>query len=125
MILQTHITLVAGETSGDHLAAAMLQGLHVHTPELNVYATGLGGPAMQAQGMLLTNHIDELAVRGYVEVLRHLPRLLRLRAEIARTTFHAKPDLFLGVDAPDFNLKLEQQLKSGGVKTAHFISPSI
>jgi lipid-A-disaccharide synthase len=109
------IALVAGEASGDLLAAALLGGLKARWPGL--VAQGIGGPKMAAQGFEAWWPHDKLAVRGYVEVLSHYQLGERLLAD--------KPDLFIGVDAPDFNLDLETRLKAAGVKTVHFISPSI
>jgi lipid-A-disaccharide synthase len=80
---------------------------------------------MIAEGFEAWVHVRELSVRGYVEVLRHLPRLLRLRRELHRRTAALQPAAFVGIDAPDFNLGLEERLRAGGIRTVHFISPSI
>ncbi len=119
------IACVAGETSGDLLAAAVLHGLKQSpfTEPLELF--GIGGPAMQAQGLEAFWTIDALSVRGYVEVLNALPRLLSMRHQLKQKIIMRRPNLFLGVDAPDFNLGLERGLKRAGIKTAHFISPSV
>ena len=117
--------LVAGETSGDLLASAVLEGLHRHLGSASFQACGIGGPAMTQNGFEAWWGIDSLSVSGYTEVLREYPRLLRLRRDVvARMTRYA-PDLFLGVDAPDFNLGVAARLRASGLRTAHFISPSI
>ncbi len=115
--------MVAGEASGDLLAAAVLEGLMAKRPTLQ--ACGMGGPAMRRQGFEPWFSIDELSVRGYVEVLRAYPRLLRLRATLLRRMSDLKPDCFVGIDAPDFNLGLEAALRARSIRTIHFISPSI
>ena len=115
--------MVAGEASGDLLAGLLLDGMRSRWPRLA--AAGIGGPCMAARGFDRWWPSDRLAVRGYVEVLRHLPGLLRLRGEMARRLLADRPDAFIGVDAPDFNLRLEERLRAGGVKTIHFVSPSI
>ena len=117
------IAIVAGEASGDLLAASVLRGLRALDPALD--ARGIGGPAMQAEGFQGWWSIDDLSVRGYVEVLAALPRLLRLRSALADRVLAWRPDLFVGVDAPDFNLALERKLRAAGIPVVHFISPSI
>lgn len=117
------IALVAGEASGDLLAAALLGGLKARWPGL--VAQGIGGPKMVAQGFEAWWPHDKLAVRGYVEVLSHYREIVGIRNQLADRLLADKPDLFIGVDAPDFNLDLETRLKAAGVKTVHFISPSI
>ncbi len=117
------IALVAGETSGDLLAAALLGGLKARWPGL--VAEGIGGPKMVAQGFAAWWPHDKLAVRGYVEVLSHYREIVGIRNRLAERLLADKPDLFIGVDAPDFNLDLETRLKAAGIRTAHFISPSI
>jgi lipid-A-disaccharide synthase len=119
------IACVAGETSGDLLAATVLHGLR-QTPFADpLELFGVGGPAMQAEGFEALWTIDALSVRGYVEVLSALPRLLLMRHQLKQKIIMRRPNLFLGVDAPDFNLGLERGLKRAGIKTAHFISPSV
>ena len=115
--------MVAGETSGDLLAADVLDGLHARVTD--VAAAGIGGRAMAERGFEQWWSTDELSVRGYVEVLRAYPRLLRMRSQLFERVLQWRPDVFVGVDAPDFNLELEVRLRQRGVKVAHFISPSI
>jgi lipid-A-disaccharide synthase len=114
--------LVAGEASGDLLGARMLSGLQTVA---TVDARGIAGNKLIEQGMQAWHHVDELSVRGYVEVIRHLPRLLKLRADLARKMIAWRPDVFVGVDAPDFNIALETKLRASGLKTVHFIGPSV
>jgi lipid-A-disaccharide synthase len=114
--------LVAGETSGDLLGARLLSGLAKSQP---IDVRGVAGDKLIEQGMMPWNRIDELSVRGYVEVIRHLPRLLRLRSNLVKQFLDWRPSLFIGVDAPDFNIELERRLKAAGLKTVHFIGPSI
>ena len=116
------LAVVAAEASGDLLAASVLEGLRTAGP---LQAAGIGGPAMSACGFDAWWSIDELSVRGYVEVLREYPRLLRLRRDLRQRVLAWQPDVFLGVDAPDFNLGLERALRRQGVPTAHFIGPSV
>lgn len=115
--------MVAGEASGDLLAGLLLGGLRARWPKLQ--AQGIGGPKMAEQGFEAWWPHDKLAVRGYVEVLSHYRELVGIRQQLADRLLQAKPDLFIGVDAPDFNLDLEARLKAGGIRTVHFVSPSI
>ncbi len=115
--------MVAGEASGDLLAGLLLSGMQQHWPLLQ--ASGIGGPRMQAKGFEAWWPHERLAVRGYVEVLRHYRGILAIRRQLAERLLASPPDLFIGVDAPDFNLGLEKQLKAAGIKTVHFVSPSI
>ena len=115
--------MVAGEASGDLLAGLLLGGLKARWPALQ--AAGIGGPKMAAQGFEAWWPHDKLAVRGYVEVLSHYREIAGIRAELTERVLRDKPDLFIGVDAPDFNLELETRLKREGLKTVHFVSPSI
>jgi lipid-A-disaccharide synthase len=117
------VALVAGETSGDLLAGSLLQGLKDRWPDLS--AVGIGGPAMARQGFQAWWSSDKLAVRGYVEVLRHFREIAGIRAQLKQRLLQEHPDVFIGVDAPDFNLDLESALRSAGLKTVHFICPSI
>jgi lipid-A-disaccharide synthase len=117
------IVFVAGEASGDLLAAQVVRELRQREPGLK--CCGIGGDRMIAEGFDAWAHVRELSVRGYVEVLRHLPRLLRLRRELHRRTAALRPAVFVGVDAPDFNLGLEEKLRADGIRTVHFVSPSI
>jgi lipid-A-disaccharide synthase len=115
--------LVAGEASGDLLAGLLLQGMRSRWPGLA--AAGVGGPQMAAQGFEAWWPAQKLAVSGYVEVLRHLRELLGIRDALRDRLLANRPDLFIGVDAPDFNLGLEGELRAAGVKTVHFVCPSI
>lgn len=115
--------LVAGETSGDLLAGLLLQGLKGRWSDLS--AVGIGGAAMAKQGFEAWWSSDRLAVRGYVEVLRHYREIAGIRVQLKQRLLQERPDAFIGVDAPDFNLDLESGLRSAGVKTVHFICPSI
>ena len=117
------VALVAGETSGDLLAGLLLQGLKGRWPDLS--AVGIGGAAMAKQGFEAWWSSDKLAVRGYVEVLRHYREIAGIRTQLRERLLRERPDAFIGVDAPDFNLDLESSLRSAGVKTVHFICPSI
>ena len=114
--------LVAGEASGDLLAGLLLDGLRARWPQLTT--AGIGGAHMAAQGFDAWWPIEKLSVRGYLEVLPRLPELLRIRKKLGDRLLTARPDLFIGVDAPDFNFDLEARLKKAGIKTLHFVSPS-
>jgi lipid-A-disaccharide synthase len=114
--------LVAGEASGDLLGADLVEHLRERFPDAEF--AGVGGDAMRAAGMDTWHDASELAVMGLSEVLSHLPRLLRLRRGLRRI-LGWKPDVFIGIDAPDFNLGLERQLKARGVCTVHYVSPSV
>ena len=116
--------LVAGETSGDLLAGLLLGGVRQRWPDLQSF--GIGGPQMAAQGFKAWWPSEKLAVRGYVEVLRHYREIVGIRAQLQQRLLSTdRPDVFIGVDAPDFNLDLEANLKAGGVRTVHFVCPSI
>jgi len=117
------IGVVAGEASGDLLGAHLIKALRGRLPHARF--TGIGGPRMQAAGMDVLVPMEKLAVRGYVEVLRHFLEILGIRRRLAAHFLEHPPALFVGVDAPDFNLGLEVKLKSAGIPTAHFVSPSI
>ncbi|MDO9131723.1 MAG: lipid-A-disaccharide synthase [Hydrogenophaga sp.] len=116
--------LVAGETSGDLLAGLLLGGVRQRWPDLQSF--GIGGAQMAAQGFEAWWPSEKLAVRGYVEVLRHYREIVGIRAQLQQRLLSTdRPDVFIGVDAPDFNLDLEASLKAGGVRTVHFVCPSI
>lgn len=115
--------LVAGEPSGDLIAAQVLAGIHQRCPELR--ACGIGGPALSAKGMEIWHPMDALSVFGYVDALKSLPRLYKIYKDVERRWLKTQPDVFVGVDAPDFNLRLEHKLKQHGIPTVHFVSPSI
>ncbi len=117
------LAVVAGEASGDLIGSHLLRGLRDRWPGL--LSVGIGGPHLQAQGLQAWWPSERLAVRGYIEVLPRLRELLRMRATLGDRLLGAeRPDLFMGVDAPDFNLDLECRLRAAGVKTVHFVCPS-
>ena len=115
--------MVAGEASGDMLAGLLLQGLRQRWPQANAH--GIGGPRMAEQGFEAWWPHERLAVRGYVEVLRHYRGIVAMRRELCARLLANPPALFVGVDAPDFNLDLERQLLLKGVPTVHFVCPSV
>lgn len=117
------IALVAGEASGDLLAGLLLQGFRQRWPDLRSF--GIGGAHMRAQGFSAWWPSEKLAVRGYVEVLRHYRGIVGIRRQLKARLLKERPALFIGVDAPDFNLDLAAALKAAGIKTVHFISPSV
>ena len=115
--------LVAGEASGDALGAGLIEALRLRYPHAQFF--GVGGPLMARAGLVQWFASDELAVMGLFEVLKHLPRLLKRRAQVLRQTLDLKPTAFIGIDAPDFNLTIERKLKARGLCTVHYVSPSI
>lgn len=117
------IGIVAGEASGDLLGSHLIAALKQRRPDIQFI--GVAGPKMMAEGAQSLYPMERLAVRGYFEVLRHYWGLLRMRRELARHFIKNPPDLFVGIDAPDFNLGLEQMLRQRGIKTLHYVSPSI
>jgi lipid-A-disaccharide synthase len=117
------IALVAGETSGDLLGGLLLDGLKVRWP--NARFVGIGGEQMQRRGMQAWWPSEKLAVRGYVEVLKHYREIVGIRNQLKERLLTMRPDIFIGIDAPDFNLDLECDLKAAGIHTVHFVSPSI
>lgn len=120
------LACVAGEPSGDLLAAPVLSALNKIPDMSGLEIYGIGGPRMQAEGMHSNWPMETLSVRGYVEAIRQLPAILKLRRElIANLLNEGRPDVFLGIDAPDFNLGVELQLRKAGIPTLHLVSPSI
>ncbi|HET6554519.1 MAG TPA: lipid-A-disaccharide synthase [Dyella sp.] len=117
------IALIAGEDSGDQLGADLIVALRRRYPDARF--VGIGGTRMQAQGFESWYDIKELSLFGFAEVVSHLPRLLRLRKELVARLVKAKPAVVVGIDAPDFNLGVEQRLRDAGVRTAHYVSPSV
>lgn len=117
------VGIVAGESSGDQLGAALIAALRQRVPDLECF--GVAGPKMIAEGCQAWARAEELAVMGLTEVLPHLPRILRLRAALIRRMREARPDVFVGVDAPTFNLGVARQLKARGVRTVQYVAPQV
>ncbi|MBA3592299.1 MAG: lipid-A-disaccharide synthase [Polaromonas sp.] len=117
------LALVAGETSGDLLAGLLLDGFQARWPDLR--AGGIGGAQMTRRGFGAWWPSEKLAVRGYVEVLRHYREIVGIRTQLRQKLLADRPDVFIGVDAPDFNLDLEADLKAAGIPTVHFVSPAV
>jgi lipid-A-disaccharide synthase len=115
--------MVAGEASGDLLAGLLIQGIQQRWPQAQGF--GIGGPRMAALGFDAWWPHERLAVRGYVEVLRHYRGIVAIREQLKQRMLATPPDVFIGVDAPDFNLDLETDLKAAGIPTVHFVCPSI
>ncbi|QKS30417.1 MAG: Lipid-A-disaccharide synthase [Accumulibacter sp.] len=117
------IALVAGEASGDLLASQLIEAIRSRLPQAVFF--GIGGPRMLGKGFDSWYPLEKLAVRGYAEVLRHFREIVAIRRGLRRRLLADPPDVFIGVDAPDFNLGLERALKRRGVTTVHYVSPSI
>src|SRR5688572_445667 len=117
------IALVAGEASGDLLGGHLLAALAAHRSGLAFY--GIGGPRMTGRGFDSLYPMEKLSVRGYAEVLRHYREIMGIRRALLSRLLKERPPLFIGIDAPDFNLDLEYRLKSRGIPTIHYVSPSV
>jgi lipid-A-disaccharide synthase len=117
------IGIVAGEPSGDRLAAGLIEAIRRRAPQARF--TGMAGPRMAAAGCAQRFSLDQLSVVGFVEVLRQYPRLRRLREEVVRAFVDDPPDVFIGVDVPDFVLAVETRLRAAGIRTAHLVSPTV
>lgn len=121
--MSDRIVIVAGETSGDRLAAGLIRALRARRPDLTF--AGIAGPAMVAEGCEAWASSEALAVMGIFEVLPHLARMIRLRREVVRRTVAVKPALFVGVDAPSFNLGLAARVHAAGIRTVQYVSPQV
>ena len=119
----TRIGIVAGEASGDLLGSHLIRALKQRRPDIEFI--GIAGPKMIGEGALSLFPIERLSVRGYLEVIKHLWGLLKLRRQLLNHFLDHGLDLFIGIDAPDFNFWLERKLKNKGIKTIHYVSPSI
>ena len=118
-----HVGIVAGESSGDNIAAGLIHALRERVP--NAVFEGVAGPRMIEAGCFSLYPMERLSVMGLVEVIQHLPGLLAMRRGLVRHFLDTPPDIFIGVDAPDFNLRLERHLKRAGIRTLHYVSPSV
>jgi lipid-A-disaccharide synthase len=117
------IVLVAGEVSGDRLGAGLITALRARNPDAD--CAGVPGPAMQAAGCAAWASSDDLAVMGLVEVVRHLPRIRRVMTTVKARLVADRPDVYVGIDAPDFNLRVERYARGAGIPTVHYVSPSV
>lgn len=117
------IGILAGESSGDILGAGLMQALKYRHPHIQF--EGIGGPLMEAQGLVSRVPMERLSVMGLVEPLKRLPELLRIRRDIVQRFIAEPPDVFIGIDSPDFNLGIEVKLRAANIKTVHYVSPSV
>ena len=117
------IALVAGEASGDQLGAALIQAIRIKNPDVRF--AGIGGPLMKAAGMDCWWGSDQLSIMGLFEVINHISRLLALRRQLVARLVELKPDVFIGIDAPDFNLGVEKKLKARAIPVIHYVSPTV
>ncbi len=127
--LQSHsdrplrISLIAGEASGDVLGASLIQAIKARRPDTEFF--GIGGPKMISAGLISAYEQEKLAVRGAIEVLKHLPEILKIRRGIIAQLDAWQPDVLIGIDAPDFNLPIEKRFKRQGIPTVHYVSPTV
>lgn len=117
------IGILAGESSGDILGAGLMQALRALRPDIEF--RGIGGPLMEAEGLVSQVPMERLSVMGLVEPLKRLPELLRIRRSLVQSFTADPPDVFIGIDSPDFNLGVEARLRARGIKTVHYVSPSV
>ncbi|SFN22264.1 lipid-A-disaccharide synthase [Formivibrio citricus] len=117
------IAIVVGEASGDQLGAALIEALRVRFPDARF--AGVAGPRMQSAGAVSIEPMETLAVGGIVEVVKHLPAILGVRRHLIKACLADRPDIFIGIDAPDFNLGVERRLKRAGIPAVHYVSPSV
>ncbi|EWH02107.1 lipid-A-disaccharide synthase [Halomonas sp. BC04] len=117
------VYIVAGELSGDNLGTGLMRALKARHPDVEF--RGIGGPGMIGEGMESRFPLETLSVMGLVEVIKHLPELIRVRRHLRADALAWQPDIMIGIDAPDFNLGLERQLRQAGITTAHYVSPTV
>ena len=120
---EVSVALVAGEASGDNLGGGLIRALQQRAPEVRCF--GVAGPRMAEAGCEAWHSSEELAVMGLAEILKHLPRLLRLRRDLVARLIEARPDVFVGIDSPEFNLRVAGQLKARGIPTVQYVSPQV